>query len=85
MKQKILFLLLLSKGLSQWKLAIWTFTVNFTYNTGDDLTITDAVVWNLTKGADAADMSKNTSSITIKSTDPLFAILNKEFTNKKKT
>ena len=61
-----------------------TFTVNFTYNTGDDLTITDAVVWNLTKGADAADMSKNTSSITIKSTDPLFAILNKEFTNKKK-
>ena len=61
-----------------------TFTVNFTYNTGDDLTITDAVVWNLTKGADAADMSKNTSSITIKSTDPLFAIRNKEFTNKKK-
>ncbi len=61
-----------------------TFTVNFTYNTGDDITITDAVVWNLTKGADAADMSKNASSITIKSTDPLFAILNKEFTDNKK-
>lgn len=61
-----------------------TFTVNFTYNTGDDITIADAVVWNLTKGADADDMSKNTSSITVKSTDPLFAILNKEFTGKKK-
>ncbi len=60
------------------------FTVNFTYNTGDDITITDAVVWNLTKGVDAGDMSKNASSITIKSTDPLFAILNKEFTSKKK-
>ncbi len=61
-----------------------TFTVNFTYDTGADITIADAVVWNLTKGADATDPSNNTSDLVVNSTDDLFAILNKEFTGKKK-
>lgn len=58
--------------------------MNFTYDTGADITIADAVVWNLTKGADATDPSNNTSDLVVNSTDDLFAILNKEFTGKKK-
>ena len=60
------------------QIAAVDYTVNFTYSTGDDITITAPVVWTLTK--DAA--TKNTATLTVNSGDDLFAILDKEYTGK---
>ena len=59
--------------------------VTFTYSTGTDINVAEAVKWKLTKDA-KADMSQNKASITITSANnpALFALLDKDFGSGKK-